>query len=303
MAESQAIPAAEVRPLETTTRRRRVTRFRGFLRRLLRTRLAPVALVILALVILAAIGAPLVTPYAPDKADFRAATQGPSAAHWFGTDNLGRDVYTRVVYGARVSLQVGIIAVGIALVVGTTLGLVADYGGGLLDSAIMRCMDALLAFPTLVLALAITAALGPSLTNVMLAVGIIGIPGYSRLTRGQVLSVARREYVEAARVVDVPDLRIIWRHILPNVLAPLIVQASLGTAFAILAEASLSFLGLGVQPPTPSWGAMLSFGKDWLDRAPRMAIAPGAAIFLTVLSFNFLGDGIRDALDPHLQHR
>ncbi len=250
-----------------------------------------------------AIFAPLLAPHDPLAQTF-APSESPSAAHLFGTDELGRDVLSRVLYGSRVSLQVGIIAVSISLVIGTALGLIAGYSGvGLVDTIIMRCMDALLAFPTLVLALAITAALGPSLTNVMIAVGVVGIPAYARLVRGQVLSVAKREYVEAARVVGVPDLRIIWRHVLPNVTAPLIVQASLGVAFAILSEASLSFLGLGVQPPTPSWGGMLSFGKDWLDRAPWMAIAPGSAIFITVLAFNFLGDGIRDALDPRMQHR
>ena len=290
--------------LQAGTRRQRVTGFRGFARRLSKTRLAPFALAVIVVLILAALLAPVIAPYTPDKPDFGAALEGPSSAHWFGADNLGRDIFTRVVYGSRVSLQVGIIAVSISLVIGTTLGLIAGYSGvGLVDTIIMRCMDALLAFPTLVLALAITAALGPSLTNVMIAVGIVGVPAYARLVRGQVLSVAKREYVEAARVVGVPDLRIIWRHVLPNVTAPLIVQASLGVAFAILSEASLSFLGLGVQPPTPSWGGMLSFGKDWLDRAPWMAIAPGSAIFITVLAFNFLGDGIRDALDPRLQHR
>ena len=288
--------------LQAGTRRQRVTGIRGFARRLSKTRLAPVALAVIVVLVLAALLAPVIAPYPPDKPDFGAALEGPSGAHWFGADNLGRDIFTRVVYGSRVSLQVGMIAVSISLVIGTTLGLIAGYSGvGLVDTVIMRCMDALLAFPTLVLALAITAALGPSLTNVMIAVGIVGVPAYARLVRGQVLSVAKREYVEAARVVGVPDLRIIWRHVLPNVTAPLIVQASLGVAFAILSEASLSFLGLGVQPPTPSWGGMLSFGKDWLDRAPWMAIAPGSAIFITVLAFNFLGDGIRDALDPRLR--
>lgn len=305
MADSRAIGGTVAGgALQTGTRQQRATGVSGFARRLRKARFAMPALAIIVLLILAALLAPIISPFDPAKQNFGDALAGPSMKHPFGADNLGRDIFTRVVYGARVSLQVGLIAVGISLIVGTTLGLIAGYNGGdLLDTLIMRCMDALLAFPTLVLALAITAALGPSLRNVMIAVGIVGIPSYARLVRGQVLSVAKREYIEAARVVGVPIPRIIWRHILPNVTAPLIVQASLGVAFAILSEASLSFLGLGVQPPTPSWGGMLSFGKDWLDRAAWMAIAPGSAIFITVLAFNFLGDGIRDALDPRLQHR
>lgn len=289
---------------DETTRRTRITGTRGFFNRLFKTRMSAVALGVICLVVISAILAPVITPYAPDEVNFGAALEGPSSAHWFGTDNLGRDIFTRVVYGSRVSVQVGVIAVGISLFIGTTLGLVAGYTRiGIIDTLIMRCMDALLAFPTLVLALAITAALGPSLTNVMIAVGIVGIPSYARLVRGQVLTVKQREYIEAARTIGVPDLRIVTRHIFPNVTAPLIVQASIGVAFAILAEASLSFLGLGVQPPTPSWGAMLAVGKDWLQYAAWMAIAPGFAIFVVVLAFNFLGDGIRDALDPHLQNR
>lgn len=290
--------------LGASTRRTRLTGARGFMDRLLKTRLALAALIVIVLVVLAAVLAPLIAPYSPRQTDFNAALSGPSGAHYLGTDNLGRDTFSRVVYGARVSLQVGIIAVGISLLIGTTLGLTAGYmKSSIVDTVIMRFMDALLAFPTLVLALAITAALGPSLTNVMIAVGVVGIPNYARLVRGQVLSVNEREYIEAARTIGVPDVRIVWRHILPNVSAPLIVQASIGVAFAILAEAALSFLGLGVQPPNPSWGAMLSVGKDWLQYSVWMALAPGFAIFIVVLAFNFLGDGIRDALDPHLQHR
>ncbi len=290
--------------LEPTTRRQPPTGARGFFLRLRKTRFTVPALVIILALIVAALFAPLISPYDPAKQYFSDALQGPAPNHLFGADNLGRDVFSRVVYGSRISLQVGLIAVTIALVIGTTLGLIAGYNGnGIIDTLIMRCMDALLAFPTLVLALAITAALGPSLRNVMIAVGVIGIPGYARLVRGQVLSVSKREYIEAARVLGAGTPRIIWRHVLPNVLAPIIVQASLGIAFAILSEASLSFLGLGVQPPTPSWGGMLAVGKDWLDRAAWMALAPGAAIFITVLAFNFLGDGIRDALDPRMRQR
>ncbi len=296
-------PVAE-RLGDQSTRRKRLTGFRGFVDRLLHTRMSAAGLCVIVLMLVAAAFAPLIAPYDPEEVHFADALSGPTGDYWLGTDNLGRDTFSRVVYGARVSLQVGVIAVGISLIIGTTLGLVAGYTRiSLVDTLIMRCMDALLAFPTLVLALAITAALGPSLTNVMIAVGVVGIPSYARLIRGQVLTIGQREYIEAARTIGAPDLRIISLHIFPNVTAPLIVQASIGVAFAILAEASLSFLGLGVQPPTPSWGAMLAVGKDWLQHASWMAIGPGLAIFLVVLAFNFLGDGIRDALDPHLQHR
>lgn len=274
------------------------------MKRLLRTRMSGIGLFIILLMVFAALFAPLIAPFNPEEQNFADALVGPTTTYWLGTDNLGRDTFSRVVYGSRVSLQVGVIAVGISLIIGTTLGLISGYTRiKFVDTLIMRCMDALLAFPTLVLALAITAALGPSLTNVMIAVGIVGIPSYARLIRGQVLTIGQREYVEAARTIGANDRRIIALHIFPNVTAPLIVQASLGVAFAILAEASLSFLGLGVQPPTPSWGAMLAVGKDWLQYASWMAIGPGLAIFIVVLAFNFLGDGIRDALDPHLQHR
>jgi peptide/nickel transport system permease protein len=227
--------------------------------------------------------------------------QGPSRQHPLGTDDLGRDVLSRLMWGARVSLQVGVIAVGIALVTGTILGLLSGYVGGMLDNWLMRLMDALLAFPVLVLALALAAILSPSLSNVMLAIGVVGVPTYARLVRGQVLSVREWEFVQAAKAVGGTDLRILLQHVLPSITAPIIVEASLHIAAATLAEAGLSFLGLGVQPPTPSWGAMLNVGRGYLEVAPWMAMAPGAAIFLTVLGFNFLGDGVRDALDPRLK--
>jgi peptide/nickel transport system permease protein len=205
-----------------------------------------------------------------------------------------------VLYGGRASLTAGVVAVGLALLLGVPLGLAAGYFGGHVDAVIMRVMDALLSFPALVLALAITAALGPNLSHALLAIGIVATPLFARLTRGQALSVREREFVLAARAVGAGPARIMVRHILPNVAAPLIVQASLSIPLAILAEASLSFLGLGVQPPEPSWGGMVNAGKDYLDLAPWMAFAPGTAILLTVMGFNFLGDGIRDALDPRL---
>jgi ABC-type dipeptide/oligopeptide/nickel transport system permease subunit len=275
-----------------------------FVRRLSETRLALPALIVILAISLMAIFAPVIAPDDPETTHLTDALQGPGAQHWLGTDNLGRDVLSRIIFGARISMQVGIIAVGISLIAGTTLGLVSGYTRiSVIDTLIMRIMDALLAFPTLVLALAISAALGPSLRNVMIAVGFIGIPTYARLVRGQVLSEREHDYVDAARTIGVHDMRILYRHVLPNVTAPLIVQSSIGVAFAIIEAASLSFLGLGVQPPTPSWGGMLAIGKNYLDHSWWMAIPPGLAIFAVVLAFNFLGDGIRDALDPHLQHR
>jgi peptide/nickel transport system permease protein len=272
-----------------------------FVRRLLRGYLARVgAVVVLVLVAVAAL-APALAPYDPAEQALDRMLQPPGGAHWLGTDDLGRDILSRLLYGARVSVGVGVVAVGLSLGVGVTLGLVAGYRGGWVDEALMRVMDGLLAFPALVLALAITAALGPNLRNAMLAIGIVGIPGFARLVRGQVLSLRAQEFVEAARAAGLGDTRIVLRHIVPGTLAPIIVHASLRVAFAVLAEAGLSFLGLGTQPPTPSWGAMLNTGREYLEMAPWLAIAPGGAIFVTTLGFNFLGDGLRDAADPRLR--
>lgn len=274
---------------------------RDFLRRLWHVRLAGVGLVIVGIVVLTALFAPLLAPYDPTQKNTRNLLKAPTFQHPLGTDELGRDTLSRVIYGARISLEVGIIAVGISLVIGVLLGLVAGYTGGTTDAIIMRIMDGLLAFPALVLALAITAMLGPSLNNVMLAIGITGIPSFARLVRGQVLTTKRLEYVQAAQSVGASDWRLMLRHILPNILAPIIVQASISVAAAILAEAGLSFLGLGIQPPTASWGSMLNVAKGYLSRTAWLAIAPGTAIFITVLGFNFLGDAIRDVLDPRLR--
>jgi peptide/nickel transport system permease protein len=273
---------------------------RAFWRRLRKTRLASVGIAIVGLLVLCAALAPLISPYDPTRQRLLEALQGPSAAHLLGTDENGRDVLSRILYGARVSLLAGVFSVAIAVVLGVTSGLVSGYFSGWVDNVIMRAMDALLAFPTLVLALAITAALGPNLRNAMIAIGVVATPVFARLTRGQVLSIREREFVEAARTLGAGSGRIMIRHILPNVTAPLVVQASLSVAFAILAEATLSFLGLGVQPPEPSWGSMVSRGKDYLDQAPWLSFAPGGAILLAVMGFNFLGDAIRDALDPRL---
>ena len=293
---AEAIALAPVAPTRVTTQ----TGARAFWRRLRRTRLALVGLFLVLLVVLCAVLAPVISPYDPTRQRLIEALQGPSVAHPFGTDENGRDVLSRVLYGARVSLLAGIFSVAIALVCGVVSGLVSGYFSGRVDNVIMRFMDALLAFPTLVLALAITATLGPGLRNAMIAIGVIYTPIFARLTRGQVLSVREREFIEAARTIGAGNSRIMLRHVLPNVTAPIIVQASLSVAFAILAEATLSFLGLGVQPPEPSWGSMVSRGKDYLDQAPWLSFGPGGAILLAVMGFNFVGDAIRDALDPRL---
>jgi peptide/nickel transport system permease protein len=245
--------------------------------------------------------APLLSPYPPDKTDFGALQKPPSLQHPFGTDELGRDILSRVLYGARVSLSAGIFSVALALGVGGLVGLVAGYYGGWVDNLLMRLVDAMLAFPFLVLAIALAAVLGPSLQNTMLAIAVVTLPVFARLVRGQVLAEHPREYVQAAMALGAGDLRVLLGHLLPNILGPLIVQVSLSTANAILAEATLSFLGLGVQPPMPSWGSMLNAARGYLAYAPWMAIFPGLAIFMVVLAFNLIGDGLRDALDPRLR--
>ncbi|HLJ60174.1 MAG TPA: ABC transporter permease [bacterium] len=267
-------------------------------RRFWRSRLAVPCAVVVALAIAAALGAPYIAPGNPVRGDLSDALLPPSPAHWFGTDDLGRDEVARLIYGARVSLVAGMISVGIAAAVGVPLGLAAGFAGGLPDEAIMRAVDAILAFPALVLALAISAALGPGLVSSMLAIGFVTIPAFARLTRGQVLAIRHLDFVESARAVGAGALRLLVGHVLPNALSPLVVQASLSVAFAILTEAGLSFLGLGVQPPIPSWGSMLLTGKNYLTTAPWLSLVPGAAIFLTVVSFNLLGDALDDALDP-----
>ena len=245
-----------------------------------------------------AVLAPVIAPYDPAATDFTAVRQAPSAEYLFGTDEIGRDVLSRVIYGARASLVAGVISVVIALVLGVPLGLISGYYRGLTDEVIMRFTDALLSFPFLILAVALAAALGPSLQNAMIAIGIATTPTFIRLTRGQVLSIQAEDYVQAARALGVGDARILTRHVLPNSFAPLLIQATLTIAQAIIAESSLSFLGLGVQPPVPSWGGMLNTAKNFMAQAPWMAVWPGVSIFVTVLAFNLFGDGLRDALDP-----
>ena len=274
------------------------TLLRRAMRRLFRRKSAVLGLAIVAFFIALAIFAPLLSPYDPVAQSWTLVRQPSSASHWFGTDDLGRDILVRVIYGARASLLAGIISVGIALSIGVPIGLAAGYLGGFLDSLIGRMTDAMLACPFLILAIALAAFLGPSLGNAIIAIGVTATPIFVRLTRGQVLAVKMEDYVEAARAVGNPRWRIVFVHILPNIMPALLVQATLSIAAAIIAEAALSFLGLGQQPPEPSWGSMLNSAQRFLVNAPWMAVWPGLAIFVTVLSFNLVGDGLRDALDP-----
>jgi peptide/nickel transport system permease protein len=285
-----ANPVTDTSALDSPARRAR--------RRLFRRKAAVTGLVVLTLFILLALLAPVIVPYDPIATSWSLVRKAPTALHWFGTDELGRDILSRVVYGARASLLAGLISVAIALGIGVPLGLLAGYRGGFTDALISRITDAMLACPFLILAIALAAFLGPSLGNAMIAIGISATPVFIRLTRGQVLSVKAEDYVEAARALGNPPWRIAFAHILPNILPALLVQATLSVAAAIIAEAALSFLGLGQQPPAPSWGSMLNAAQRFLTQAPWMAIWPGLAIFLVVLSLNLLGDGLRDALDP-----
>ncbi len=293
-----SLETAQPAPLARATSSESESASRKAVKRFTRNRLAVAGLVLIALLTLMAVFAPLIAPYDPIKQDYGALTQAPSLAHLFGTDNLGRDVLTRTIYGARVSLSAGVIAVGLATLAGLVLGLLAGFFGGWLDELIMRVVDAMLAFPFLVLAITLAAVLGPNLQNAMLAIAVVSAPVFARLARGQVLSERERDYVQAAHALGSSDARIVIRHLLPNIAGPIIIQASLSVAGAILAESSLSFLGLGVQPPTPSWGEMLNTARGYLRDAPWTAIAPGSLIFVSVLAFNLLGDGLRDALDP-----
>jgi peptide/nickel transport system permease protein len=257
--------------------------------------------VIILVTAVVALAAPVIAPYDPSSQAQR-RLQPPAAQYLMGTDELGRDTFSRVVFGARVSLQVGLLAVAIALTLGTTLGLLAGFYSGRLDDVLMRLVDIMFAFPGLVLAIVIAGLLGPSRTNAMIAIGIVYAPAFARVVRGSVLAVKQEVYMEAARVLGASDWRLVRRHVLPNVLAPLIVMVSVYLSQAILSEAALSFLGLGTQPPEPSWGGMLSASRTYMEISPAMAIFPGAAIMLVVLGFNFLGDGLRDVLDPRLRN-
>jgi peptide/nickel transport system permease protein len=274
-----------------------------FFKRVLNTRGAGFGLGITVLMVVLAVSADLVAPYSPADQDYDAILKSPTAAHWMGTDNLGRDNLSRIIFGSRVSIQAGVVAVSIAVIVGMLLGIAAGYWRGWIDDVLMRLCDAIWSFPGIVLALFIAAALGPGLANAMIAIGIVFIPVIARLVRGSAMSVREREFVLAAKVLGAADVRIMVGHVLPNVLAPVIVQASLLVAYAIIVEATLSFLGLGVQPPEPSWGSMLKAAAQYMQVAPWLSFFPGAAIFVTVLGLNLLGDGLRRALDPRLRGR
>ena len=269
-----------------------------FLRSLAGDPRAAVGLGLVAIAAIAAIAAPVIAPYPPDLPDYVNILSPPSAGHWIGTDELGRDVLARIIYGAQTSLFVGVLSVVVAALVGTVLGLLAGYFGRLVDALIMRVMDVIFAFPSILLALAISAVLGPSLTNAILAIAVVNLPVFARLTRAQTLVVRQLEYVEAKRALGFGTYNILLRTILPNILAPVIVQGSLLFASAIITESYLSFLGLGAQPPTATWGNMLRNAIGFMELAPWLAIFPGAAIFLTVLGCNLLGDGLRDRFDP-----
>ena len=280
---------------------RRAARAVEFTRNVLRNRLAALGVLIVGGLLLAALLAPWLAPYAPEMQFADAARQPPSADYFFGTDNIGRDNFSRVLYGTRVSLFVGVASMLFAGVLGVTLGLASGYYGGWLDTVIMRTMDALLAFPAVLLAIFIIAVLGPSLLNAILAVGIVYTPTFARLIRASALAIREKEYMESARAIGLRDGQIMRRVILLNSLSPLVVQFSLGVGYAILVEAGLSFLGLGVQPPMPAWGSMLGYGRNYMAMAPWLTAFPGLAIFVTVLGFNFVGDGLREALDPHMR--
>ncbi len=294
-----SMPLANARRPEGT-----LANFARFGQRFLQTRLTMPAMIFLAIVLFCAIFAPIVAPFDPiTDQNYSEANQGPSAKHWFGTDYLGRDTLSRVIFGARISLLVGFVSVTIGLLFGVTIGLITGYFGKLVDAVLMRFMDALMAFPSLMLALAITSALGPGAGTAMIAIGIVNIPTFARLARASTLAAREMDYISASNSIGTSSLRILFQHILPNISAPLIVQGSLGFATAIITEAGLSFLGVGTQLPTPSWGIELRSGFQYMELNPSLAFFPGMAIFFTVLSLNFLGDSLRAALDPKLRQR
>lgn len=279
----------------------RVEATKTFWKRLSRNKAAIIGGFIILFIILVGIFGPVILKTDPNAQDIINKLQPPSKVHWFGTDNFGRDIFTRVVYGTKLTLYVGFLSVIIGGVIGVVLGIVAGYYGGVIDTIIMRVMDVLLAFPGILLALAIVSVLGGSLTNVIIAVGIFSIPAFSRIVRGSTLQVKKLEYIDAVRALGATDLRIIFKHILPNILSPIIVQVTMRVATAILTASGLAFLGLGAQPPTPEWGLMLSDGRAYMHNASHMVLFPGMMIVIVVLAFNIFGDGLRDALDPKMK--
>ncbi|MCD5324294.1 MULTISPECIES: ABC transporter permease [Pontibacillus] len=300
------MPVAEVQSEEEVRSEqsdpKEVSLWKDALSRIVKSKTSLLGLVIITLLVVIAVFAPLIAPYHPiDDGSVIDRYQPPSGEHWLGTDALGRDIFSRIAYGARISIQIGVVAVGISAVVGILLGGISGYLGRWVDMVVMRFIDILMAFPSILLAIAMVAVLGRSLTNAMIAVGIVGVPQFARIVRSTVLSVKEKEFVEAARATGVKNGRILFRHVLPNCMAPIIVQTTLSIGTAILDAAGLSFLGLGAQGATPEWGAMLKAGVDALQTAPWVVMFPGLAILLVVLGFNLLGDGLRDALDPRLR--
>ena len=271
-------------------------------RRLRKNKSAMLGLIILVLLILCAVFADFIAPHPYDLQDYAHTFESPSADHLFGTDNFGRDILSRVIHGARISLVVGFSSIITAIIVGGLLGAISGYYGGRLDNILMRAMDILMSIPGMLMAISLAAAMGPGLTNMVIAIAIADIPVYARVVRSSVLTIKDQEYIEAAQSIGASDARIILKHIIPNCIAPIIVQATLGMAGAILSASSLSFLGLGIQPPTPEWGSMLSAARQYIMNYPHMCIFPGLAIMITIFALNMLGDGLRDALDPRLKN-
>ena len=297
-----SVPAASASLLPVAAQpaaRVRGRRIRG----ILRSRSIVIGGAVILIVAILAVCAPYIAPFSPEQIGAGRRLSPPGAAHWLGTDEFGRDILSRILFGARLTLYIGIVAVGIGFTCGVAIGAVAAYAGGWLGSLLMRTIDLLYTFPDVLIALGLVAFLGPSLTNAMIAVGISAIPYYARVTYGVVLAERQKPYVDAAQIVGAGHLRVIVRHLLPNVLPPMIVVASLGFSAAVLSAAALSFLGLGAQPPTSEWGLMLSTGRNYITRAPWMLIEPGLAIFVTVMAFNVFGDGVRDLLDPRQRQR
>lgn len=285
-----------------TERRKKERMITVTLKRLAKSKTAMIGFAIITILALLAILAPVIAPYSYDESDFFNTFSGPSKEHWFGTDELGRDIFSRLLYGGRDSLRIGIIAVAISSIIGIALGSICGYFGGIVDTIIMRFIDILQALPGLILAIAIGAALGPGFNNLILSLTVSSISGYVRMTRASVMNIRKMEYLEAATAINCKHPRIIIKHILPNAFSPMIVQMTMGVAGAILMASQMSFVGLGVQPPKPEWGAMLSAGRDYIRDYPHMCIFPGITIMISVLSLNMLGDGLRDALDPKLKN-
>lgn len=295
-------PATEMISIEKKPANPLIQTWKIFFKKLRKNRAAMVGGFFIVFFIITAIVGPYFTPYAPETTDVVNKLAPPSADHWFGTDHHGRDIFSRIIHGMSITLYVGFASVILGATVGVVLGIISGYYGGRIDTIIMRAMDVLLAFPGILLALAIVSVLGGSLQNVIIAVAISSVPVFARIVRGSTLAVKQLEYIDAVRALGASDFRIIFKHILPNVSSPIIVQATLSIATAILSASGLSFLGLGAQPPTPEWGAMLSDGRNYLYNAPHVALYPGIMIVLIVLAFNILGDGLRDALDPKMKN-